>query len=250
MILKGGWARYGTRCHGGDGATELGLVLAAVVGPLCGSSPGTVWSSRESGQRPLLWGVSGSQESYCVARLTTAAARRARSDALAPLYSPRISCPPRPPVFGLSRADRRAGMPPRARVRTPPGLLLAFTGTPRRAVVKPRPRPRRCPPAGLDPHPASPQTARLLQADGGSPGPARVQGEPCARRPRVAAGLGPPPASPQAARPVRADRRPAAQVRARPRVLRFESARRRTVWCRLRARGLCSFGARRPAGRF
>ena len=37
MILKGGWARYGTRCHGGDGATELGLVLAAVVGPLCGS---------------------------------------------------------------------------------------------------------------------------------------------------------------------------------------------------------------------
>ena len=98
MILKGGWARYGTRCHGGDGATELGLVLAAVVGPLCGSSPGTVWSSRESGQRPLLWGVSGSQESYCVARLTTAAARRARSDALAPLYSPRISCPPRPPL--------------------------------------------------------------------------------------------------------------------------------------------------------
>ena len=35
MIVKGGWARYGTRCHGGDGATELGLVLAAVVGPLC-----------------------------------------------------------------------------------------------------------------------------------------------------------------------------------------------------------------------
>ena len=128
MIVKGGWARYGTRCHGGDGATELGLVLAAVVGPLCGSSPGTVWSSRESGQRPLLWGVSGSQGSYCVARLTTAAARRARSDALAPLYSPRISCPPRPPVFGLSRADRCAGMPPRARVRTPPGLLPAVTG--------------------------------------------------------------------------------------------------------------------------
>ena len=101
------WVAGGKRCHDGDGATELVLVLAVVVGPLCGSSPGTLWSSRESGQRPHLWGVSGSQASYCVARLTTAAARRARSDALAPLYSPRISCPPRPPVFGLSRADRR-----------------------------------------------------------------------------------------------------------------------------------------------
>ena len=137
MIVKGGWTRYGTRCHGGDGATELVLVLAAAVGPLCGSSPGTLWGSREFGQRPHLWGVSGSQESYCVARLTTAAARRARSDALAPLYSPRISCPPRPPVFGLSRADRCTGMPPRARVRTPPGLLPAVTGTPRRAMVNP-----------------------------------------------------------------------------------------------------------------
>ena len=128
MIVKGGWTRYGTRCHGGDGATELGLVLAAVVGPLCGSSPGTVWSSRESGQRPLLWGVSGSQGSYCVARLTTAAARRARSDALAPLYSPRISCPPRPPVFGLGPGGPAQDTPPRARVRTPPGLLPAVTG--------------------------------------------------------------------------------------------------------------------------
>ena len=167
MIVKGGWTRYGTRCHGGDGATELGLVLAAVVGPLCGSSPGTVWSSRESGQRPLLWGVSGSQASYCVARLTTAAARRARSDALAPLYSPRISCPPRPPVgrtgaqeclpgrgfaphpgsFRPSlarRAVHRAkpggpaqGLSPRARVRTPPGLLPTALDTPRRAVVNP-----------------------------------------------------------------------------------------------------------------
>ena len=171
--------------------------------------------------------------------------RRARPSLLPPhqlsATPARLRAKPGGPAQGLS---------PRARVRTPPGLLLTALDTPRRAVVKPRPRPRRCPPAGLDPHPASPQTARLMQADGGSPGPARVQGEPCARRPRVAAGLGPPPASPQAARPVRADRRPAAQARAQPRVFCLESARRRTVWCRLRARGLSLFGARRPAGRF
>ena len=114
MIVKGGWARYGTRCHGGDGATELGLVLAAVVGPLCGSSPGTVRSLRESGQRPRLWGVSGSQGSDCVARLATAAARRARSDALAPLYSPRIGCPPRPPAgrTGAGRVSQGEGSHP------------------------------------------------------------------------------------------------------------------------------------------
>ena len=49
-------------------------------------------------QRPLLWRVSGSQASYCVARLATAAARRARGVVLAPDYSsPRrlsAACPP------------------------------------------------------------------------------------------------------------------------------------------------------------
>ena len=140
---------------------------------------------------------------------------------------------------------------PRARVRTPPGLLPVTLGTPRRAVVNPA-RGRAGAPLQAWIHIQRPRRppAFCRLTGGGDPGPARVRGEPCSRRPRVAAGLGPPPASPQAARPVRADRRPAAQVRARPRVFCLESARRRTVWCRLRARGLCSFGARRPAGRF
>ena len=139
-------------------------------------------------QRPLLWRVSGSQESYCVARLATAAARRARGVVLAPDYSSprRLSAAYPPtgrgsgPAQGTSSrgeglhptwatsggpeyaalCDTRlhpcTGCPPTARLRAKP--------LDRRWGAKPRPLTSPPPPAGLDPHPASPQTASLVQA--------------------------------------------------------------------------------------
>ena len=143
------------------------------------------------------------------------------------------------------------GVSPRARVRTPPGLLPAVTGYAAPCSGKNPARGRAGAPLQAWIHSQRPRRPpALCRLTGEAPARRACRGEPCAHRPRVAAGLGPPPASPQAARPVRADRRPAVQARARPRVFRFASARRRTVWCRLRARGLPLVGVRGPAGQF